>query len=164
MLFSLNKCSISALTAPIYQSVEETLLEKTLIFHLDSVLNCSVCHRSFTGLYVNNTTCLSVVNMHLCKKNILTICYLIYLPKSKIISILTRLINKCFHFKMFSSGLILGGHECLCATSQKRHLTRVFLFTVNYCLFVNGDVSIGFSGKDDNVVLEFLLINVQFLH
>ena len=54
-------------------------------------------------------------------------------PKSKIISILTRLINKCLHFKMFPSGLVLGGHECLCATSQKRHITRVILFTVNYC-------------------------------
>ena len=25
--------------------------------------------------------------------------------------------------------------------------------TVNYCLFANGDISIRFSGKDDNVVL-----------
>ena len=40
------------------------------------------------------------------------------------------------------------GHECLCATSQKRHLTRVILFIVNYCLFANGDVSIRFNGKD----------------
>ena len=56
---------------------------------------------------------------------------------------------------MFSSGLILGGHECLCATSQKCHLLHVFFFTVNYCLFANGDVSIRFNGKDDNVVLEF---------
>ena len=31
----------------------------------------------------------------------------------------------------------------------------VILFTVNYCLFANGDVSIRFNGKDDNVVLEF---------
>ena len=45
---------------------------------------------------------------------------------------------------MFSSGLILGGHECLCETSQKRHLQRVILFTVNY--------SIRFNGKDDNVL------------
>ena len=52
-------------------------------------------------------------------------------PLSKIISILTRLINECLHFKMFSSGLILSGHECLCATSQKRHPTRVILFAVN---------------------------------
>ena len=29
------------------------------------------------------------------------------------------------------------------------------LFTVNYCLFANCDVSIRFNGKDDNVVLEF---------
>ena len=55
---------------------------------------------------------------------------------------------------MFSSGFILGGRECLCATSQKRHLTRVILFTVNYCLFANGDISIRFSGKDDNVLIE----------
>ena len=47
--------------------------------------------------------------------------------------------------------------KCSYATSQKRHLTRVILFTVNYCLFANGDVSIRFSGKDDNVVLELLM-------
>ena len=56
---------------------------------------------------------------------------------------------------MFSGGLILGGHEYFCATSQKRHITRVILFTANYCLFANDDVSIRFSGKDDNVVLEY---------
>ena len=60
---------------------------------------------------------------------------------------------------MFSHGLILSRHECLCAMSQKSHLTRVILSTVNYCLFANGDVSIRFNGKDDNVVLEF-----NFLH
>ena len=37
---------------------------------------------------------------------------------------------------------------------QKHHLTRIILFTVNYCLFANGDVSIRFNGKDDNAVLE----------
>ena len=68
------------------------------------------------------------------------------------ISIITRLINKCLHFKMFSDGLVFGGHECLCATSQKRNITRVTLFTLIYCLFANGDVSIRFSEKDDNVV------------
>ena len=62
---------------------------------------------------------------------------------------------------MFSSGLILGGRECLCATSQKRHLTRVILFilfTVNYCLFANGDVSIRFNGENDNVMLELVIV------
>ena len=59
---------------------------------------------------------------------------------------------------LFSSGLILGGHECLCATSQKRHLTRVILFTVNYCLFANGYISIRFNGKDDNIVLELSIL------
>ena len=39
--------------------------------------------------------------------------------------------------------------------------TRVILFTVNYCLFANGDVSIRFNGKDDNVVLEYT-INLVF--
>ena len=38
---------------------------------------------------------------------------------------------------------------------SKRHLTSVILFTVNYCLFANGDGSIRFNGKDENVVLEF---------
>ena len=33
------------------------------------------------------------------------------------------------------------------------------LFTVNYCIFANGDVSIGFNGKDDNVVLESKIIH-----
>ena len=28
------------------------------------------------------------------------------------------------------------------------------LFTVNYCLFANSDVSIRFNGKNDNIVLE----------
>ena len=40
---------------------------------------------------------------------------------------------------------------------QKRLLTRVILFTVNYCLFANGDYCITFSGKDNNVMLEFLV-------
>ena len=62
--------------------------------------------------------------------------------------------NKCLHFKTFSSGLIRGGLECLCAMSQNRYLTRIILFTVKYCIFANGDVSIRFNGKDDNVVLE----------
>ena len=38
---------------------------------------------------------------------------------------------------------------------KKRHITRIILFTVNYCLFANDDISIRFSGKDDNVVLEY---------
>ena len=60
---------------------------------------------------------------------------------------------------MFSNGLILGRHECLCAMSQKCHLTRITLYTVNYCLFANGDVSIRFNGKDDNIVLEYCLLH-----
>ena len=40
----------------------------------------------------------------------------------------------------------------------KRHLTRVILFTVNYCLFANGDVSIRFNGKDNMGVLESKII------
>ena len=75
--------------------------------------------------------------------------------------ILTRLIDKCLHFKFFSSGLILGGHECLCAMSQKHHLTHVILFTVNYCLFANDEVSIRFNGKDDNVMLD---LHLRFLN
>ena len=35
------------------------------------------------------------------------------------------------------------------------------LLTVNYCLFAKGDVSIRLSGKDDKVVLEYI-INVTF--
>ena len=36
----------------------------------------------------------------------------------------------------------------------KHHLMRIILFTVNYCLFANGDIFIRFSGNDDNIVLE----------
>ena len=43
-----------------------------------------------------------------------------------------------------------------------RRLSRVILFTVNYCLFANGDVSIRFNGKDDNDVLEFILFYFFF--
>ena len=64
---------------------------------------------------------------------------------------------------MFSSGLILGGHECLCATSQKHLLTRVILFAVNYCSYAHGDVSIRFNGKDDNVVLELSFYSVEHI-
>ena len=39
MLLSFNKCSIAALTAPIYQLVEETLYEKTQNFK-SSLLLC----------------------------------------------------------------------------------------------------------------------------
>ena len=62
---------------------------------------------------------------------------------------------------MFSSELIVSGHECLCATSQKRHLTRVILFTVNYCLFANDDVSIRFNGKYDNFALELNFMQIK---
>ena len=62
-------------------------------------------------------------------------------------------------FQIVSSGLLLGGHECLCATSQKRHITRIILSTVN-CLFANGDVSIRFNGENFNFVLEYRLINI----
>ena len=78
-------------------------------------------------------------------------------PLSNIISIITRLINKCFHFKMFSGGLLLGGHKCLCATSKIRQHTRVILFLVNYHKFAHGDVSIRFIGDNDNVMLEFTI-------
>ena len=32
--------------------------------------------------------------------------------------------------------------------------TPPYAFTVNYCLFAHGDVSIRLNGKNDNVVLE----------
>ena len=85
-----------------------------------------------------------------------------FMIKTLLYLILTRLINKCLHFKMFSIGLILGGHECLCAMSQKRHITRIILFTMNYCLFANDDISIRFIGKDDNVVLELHIFVFMF--
>ena len=52
MLLSFNKCSISALTAPIYQSIEEMPQEKTRKSNLNFCVKFTVCHRSFVGLYV----------------------------------------------------------------------------------------------------------------
>ena len=46
----------------------------------------------------------------------------------------------------------------MCDVTKTPHYARYFV-TVNYCLFANGDVSIRFNGKDDNVVLELLLKN-----
>ena len=43
-------------------------------------------------------------------------------------------------------------------TKMPPYARRVILFTVNYCLFANGDVSIRFNGKDYNVVLEYIII------
>ena len=40
-------------------------------------------------------------------------------------------------------------------TSQKRALSHAISLAVNYRLFSHGDVSYRFSGKNDNVVLEF---------
>ena len=40
---------------------------------------------------------------------------------------------------------------------KKSHLTHIILFTVNYSLSVNGDVSIRFSGKDVNIMLELIV-------
>ena len=40
---------------------------------------------------------------------------------------------------------------------------HVILFTVSYCLFANGDVSIRFNGKDCNVVLELLFKDASTL-
>ena len=68
------------------------------------------------------------------------------------------------HFKMFSSRLILGVHECLCVKSQKCHLMHVILFTLNYCKFANGDVSVRFNGKDDKIVLECLITRMSQLY
>ena len=39
--------------------------------------------------------------------------------------------------------------------SQKRALSHVISFSANYRLFAHSDVSYRFSGKCDNVVLEF---------
>ena len=49
MLLSFDKCSVAALTVPIYKSVEGTLKEKTRFFHLNFVFNyrCVTAHLSF---------------------------------------------------------------------------------------------------------------------
>ena len=54
MLLSFNKCSISALPAPMYVSVNRVnaIGEKS---NLNFGLNCNVCHRLFIGLYVYST-------------------------------------------------------------------------------------------------------------
>ena len=53
MLLSFSKLSISALTAPIYQSVEETLYEKTRKSNLNFVPSVNA---GFIALFVYNTT------------------------------------------------------------------------------------------------------------
>ena len=42
----------------------------------------------------------------------------------------------------------------MCDVIKTPPYARAILFTVNYCLFANGDVSIRFYGEIDNVVLE----------
>ena len=56
MLLSFNKCSISALTEPIYQSVKKNAVGENYNFssQLRSQMQC-VCHRPFIGLYVCTT-------------------------------------------------------------------------------------------------------------
>ena len=66
---------------------------------------------------------------------------------------------------MFSGGLLLGGHKCLCATSKIRQFTRVILFLVNSDhKFAHGDVSIILDslGDNDNVVLEFNNVFIMY--
>ena len=43
----------------------------------------------------------------------------------------------------------------MCDVTKTLTYARVISFTVNYCLFANGDFSIRFNGKDDIVVLEY---------
>ena len=63
----------------------------------------------------------------------------------------------------FYYGLIFGGRKCLHATSQKRAPSHAILLAVNYRLFSHGDVSYRFNGKNDNVVLESMLMWIQNL-
>ena len=60
---------------------------------------------------------------------------------------------------MFYYELIFGGRKCLHATSQKRALSHAISLAVNYHLFSHGDVSYRFNGKNDNVLLEFAIID-----
>ena len=57
----------------------------------------------------------------------------------------------------FYYGLLFLGRKCLHATSQKRALSHAISLAVNYRLFSHGDVSYRFNGKNDNVVLEYLV-------
>ena len=60
--------------------------------------------------------------------------------------------------KMFSSGLIVSGHEYLCATSQKCHFTCIILFTWIIVNLQTVTFPLGSMGKMiTNVLLKFLL-------
>ena len=63
--------------------------------------------------------------------------------------------------KLFKKWTLLWTHfrgrKCLHATSQKHALSHAISLAVNYCLFSHGDVSYRFNGKNDNVMLEFLI-------
>ena len=63
----------------------------------------------------------------------------------------------------FYYGLLFLGSKCLHATSQKRALSHAISLAVNYRLFSHGGVSYRFNGKDDNVVLEFVLLHLFVL-
>ena len=63
----------------------------------------------------------------------------------------------------FYYGLLFLGRKCLHATSQKRALSHAISLAVNYRLFSHGDVSYGFNGKNNNVVLESILTLINFL-
>ena len=48
------------------------------------------------------------------------------------------------------------------ATSQKRALSHAISLAANYRLFSHGDVFYRFNGKNDNVVLESMIIQNYF--
>ena len=70
----------------------------------------------------------------------------------------------------FYYGLLFLGRKCLHVTSQKRAISHANSLAVNYRLFSQGDVSYRFNGKNDNVVLEYMIYhgymqldNVKFM-
>ena len=64
----------------------------------------------------------------------------------------------------FYYGLIIGGRKCLHATSQKRALSHAISLAVNYRLFSHCEVSYRFNGKNDNIVLECVLMETKAVY
>ena len=52
----------------------------------------------------------------------------------------------------------------MCNITKMQPYARKFVYNLNYCLFANGDVSIRFSGKDDDSVLESKIIHRNVNH
>ena len=62
--------------------------------------------------------------------------------------------RKIMFLQRFPMDLFFCGRKCFHATSQKRALSHVISFAVNYRSTAHSEVSYRFNGESDNVVLK----------